>query len=264
MQRPGDVAGQARSHVGEHHGGDLVETGHAVTMATRGPLRRRRSWCPHGVRLTAPTPATTARCAVRRARRARRTVDRGAGMIMADGVGHLAPGRGGGRSGDQRRRPGPRRHALARGPTPGPGRPAVRRARGRWWWPTTGPPTGAAVGRSWAERHDGRPVDRRLGHRRGRGGPQRRGAGGRAVSCWPSATPTTSCSPAGWRHVPRRSTEPTWSPGSSTSGRSTAVRPRPSSRPPPSSWASSPPASAPTWPCAVTPSRRSAGSPRSC
>ncbi len=46
--------------------------------------------------------------------------------------------------------------------------------------------------------HDDRPRGRRLGRPRAGGGPQRRRAGRPAATCWPSATPTTSCSRGGW------------------------------------------------------------------
>ena len=174
-------------------------------------------------------------------------------MVTVDGV---RTGRepGGGRTGDQRRRPGARRDALARRPAPGPRRPGVRRRVGgrrrrqRLHRRERGgrPRVGRAV--TTASAGSTPPASARTGR-----GPQHRRARRPAATCSPSATPTTSSgrdgSPAlasalearrrGGRRlrllVAQRS-----------AGRRRLGRPRPDSS------ASSPPASGPTSRCGAS------------
>ena len=65
------------------------------------------------------------------------------------------------------------------------------------------------------------------------GGPERGRRGRPAASCWPSATPTTWSGPVGSGRVRASPARPMWSPGSSTSDRSTGGPPRPSGPRPP-------------------------------
>ncbi len=182
---------------------------------------------------------------------------------MADGVGPDAGQVG--PTGDQRRRPGARRHALAGGPAPGPGRPGVRRrvggGRGRQRIHRRQRRGGRALGRPSRPR----PVGGRLRRRRTGRGPERRRARRPAATCWPSATPTTWSQP-GWLAACAPSLGDAdvvagvfdfWSLNGRPGLASPARRHR-------SSSASCPPASGPTWPCGGAPSTRSAGSPRSC
>ena len=145
-------------------------------------------------------------------------------MMMADGLRTGRQTGGPGRTVDQRRRPGPQRHALAGGPAPGARRPGVRRAMGgggrRQRIHRRQRRGGPAVGRQhdacsvWSTRSgvSGAPAARNAGVR----------AAGGELLAFCDADDVVA---AGWLGLcVQASARPTWWPGSSTSGRSTGSR----------------------------------------